>query len=274
MMNENSNGRSGGNYEVAAVRKALEILCEFGTDPPNLSVSDLSRRLEMPKSTTHNLLRTLESMDFLKQDPADKRYRLGPRVYELGMRFSHSTRLVAAALPHLKRLAAETKETVKLGVLSDNEILILSAIESPFQLHTRGDEGLRAPLHCTGLGKAILATLSSDRVRAVAGVRGLPRFTPHTITTMDRLEEEMGRIRAEGYAIDMEENELGVICVAAAISVVVDGGTEALSVSAPASRLPRERIREYGERVLETARTVENALGARRRGLPVVTASY
>jgi IclR family acetate operon transcriptional repressor len=91
---------------------------------------------------------------------------------------------------------------------------------------------------------------------------------------MDRLEEEMGRIRAEGYAIDMEENELGVICVAAAISVVVDGGTGALSVSAPASRLPRERIREYGERVLETARTVENALGARRRGLPVVTASY
>ncbi len=274
MMNDNSNGRSGGNYEVAAVRKALEILCEFGTDPPNLSVSDLSRRLEMPKSTTHNLLRTLESMDFLKQDPSDKRYRLGPRVYELGMRFSHSTRLVAAALPHLKRLAVETKETVKLGVLSDNEILILSAIESPFQLHTRGDEGLRAPLHCTGLGKAILSTLSGDRVRAVAEARGLPKFTPHTITALGRLEEELGRIRTDGYAMDLEENELGVNCVAAAISVVVDGGTAALSVSAPASRLPRERIREYGERVLETAHTVENALGARRRGFPVAPPSY
>jgi len=267
MMN---NGKPNGNYEVAAVRKALEILCEFGTDAPSLSVSDLSRRMEMPKSTTHNLLRTLESMDFLKQDPSDKRYRLGPRLYELGMRFSHSTRLVSAALPHLKRLAAETKETVKLGVISGNEILILSAIESPFQLHTRGDEGLRAPLHCTGLGKAILATLPSERVRMIAGKRGLPRFTPHTIATVERLEEELGRVRGDGFSMDLEENELGVICVAAAIAVRVDGSAAALSVSAPASRLPRECVRECGERVLETARAVENALGARRREFPVV----
>ena len=267
MMN---NGKPNGNYEVAAVRKALEILCEFGTDSPSLSGSDLSRRMEMPKSTMHNLLRTLESMDFLKQDPSDKLYRLGPRLYELGMRFSHSTRLVSAALPHLKRLAAETKETVKLGVISDNEILILSAIESPFQLHTRGDEGLRAPLHCTGLGKAILATLPSERVRMIAGKRGLPRFTPHTIATVERLEEELGRVRGDGFSMDLEENELGVICVAAAIAVLVDGNAAALSVSAPVTRLPRERVRECGERVLETARAVENALGARRREFPVV----
>jgi len=274
MMNGNGNGKSPGNYEVAAVRKALELLCEFGTDPPSLSVSDLSRRMEMPKSTTHNLLRTLESMDFLKQDPADKRYRLGPRLYELGMRFSHSTRLVSAALPHLKRLAAETKETVKLGVVSDNEILILSAIESPFQLHTRGDEGLRAPLHCTGLGKAILATLPGERVRSIVEKKGLPRFTPHTIATVERLEEELNRVRVDGYTMDLEENELGVNCVAAAIAVLVDGSAAALSVSAPASRLPRERFRECGERVMETARAVENALGARRRGLPVAMPSF
>ncbi len=269
----NGNGRPNGNYEVAAVRKALEILCEFGMDSPSLSVSDLSRRLEMPKSTTHNLLRTLESMDFLKQDASDKRYRLGPRLYELGMRFSHNTRLVSAALPHLKRLAAETKETVKLGVISDNEILILCALESPFQLHTRGDEGLRAPLHCTGLGKAILATLPRERVRSIVEKRGMPRFTPHTIATVERLEEELSRIRGDGYTADLEENELGVICVAAAIGVLVDGSAAALSVSAPASRLPRERVREYGERVLETARAVETALGARPRGFPVAMPS-
>jgi DNA-binding IclR family transcriptional regulator len=270
----NGNGKPNGNYEVAAVRKALEILCEFGTDSPSLSVSDLSRRMEMPKSTTHNLLRTLESMDFLKQDPSDKLYRLGPRLYELGMRFSHNTRLVSAALPHLKRLAAETKETVKLGVISDNEILILSAIESPFQLHTRGDEGLRAPLHCTGIGKAILATLPSEMVRAIAGKKGLPRFTPYTIATVEGLEEHLGRVRGDGFSTDLEENELGVICVAAAIAVLVDGSAAALSVSAPATRLPRERVREYGELVLETARAVENALGARPRGFPVAMPSF
>ncbi len=272
MLNKNGNRKSNGNYEVAAVRKALESLCAFSGAPPSLSVSDLSRRMDMPKSTTHNLLRTLEAMDFLKQDPGDKRYRLGPRLYELGMRFSHSTRLVTAALPHLKRLAAETKETVKLGVVSDNEILILSAIESPYQLHTRGDEGLRAPLHCTGLGKAILATLPAERVRSIVQHKGLPRFTPHTIATVERLEEELERVRGEGYTVDWEENELGVICVAAAIGILVDGTAAALSVSAPASRLPRERIGEYGLRVMETARAVENALGGRRRGFPAAMA--
>jgi DNA-binding IclR family transcriptional regulator len=271
-MNKIATGKTNGNYEVAAVRKALEILCEFGADPPSLSVSDISRRMEMPKSTTHNLLRTLEAMDFLKQDPADKRYRLGPRLYELGMRFSHNTRLVAATLPHLKRLGAETKETVKLGVLSDNEILVLAAVESPYQLHTRGDEGCRAPLHCTALGKAILATLPAERVRSILQNKGLPRFTPHTIATMQRLEEELARVHEEGYTVDWEENELGVICVAAAISILVDGTAAALSVSAPASRLTRERIREYGERVMETARAVENALGGRRRGFPAAIA--
>jgi IclR family acetate operon transcriptional repressor len=104
----------------------------------------------------------------------------------------------------------------------------------------------------------------------IAGKRGLPRFTPHTIATVERLEEELGRVRGDGFSMDLEENELGVICVAAAIAVRVDGSAAALSVSAPASRLPRECVRECGERVLETARAVENALGARRREFPVV----
>lgn len=248
---------------VGAVRKALEILCEFTAARPSHGVTDLARRLGMPKSTTHNLLRTLESLDFLRQDPLDRFYRLGPRVYELGLRYSQSTHLVSTALPHLKRFAEVTRETVKLAVLSGDEILIVTAIESPYQLHTRGDVGMRAPLHCTGLGKAILAALSTGEVKEIIHRRGLSRLTPHTIQTEEQLLAELERIRAEGYTIDREENESGVICVAATIAVQVDHTVAALSVSGPASRLDAERIREHSKLVIDTARSVEVALASK-----------
>lgn len=125
--------------EVASVRKALEILCSFSREASSFTVSDLSRLLAIPKSTTYNLLRTLQAPDFLTQSPEDKKYRLGPRVFELGLLFSDVTQLVAVAYPRLRRLAEQTKETVKLATLSDGEVLILGAVESSFQLHTRGD---------------------------------------------------------------------------------------------------------------------------------------
>ncbi len=222
----------------------------------------------MPKSTTHNLLRTLEGLDFLKQDPADRRYRLGPRVYELGLRFSQSTHLVSTATPYLQRLAEATRETVKLALLSCDEILIVAAVESPYQLHTRGDVGVRARMHCTGLGKAILATLPSDQVREIVARSGLTKATPHTLATFDCLAAALDRIRAEGYSVDREENELGVVCVAAAIVVPVDGSVAALSISAPSSRLDEARIPAYSKLVLQTARAVERAAGVATRRPP------
>lgn len=263
MMNERPRGPF--DNEVGAVRKALQILCEFSTTSPILGASQVSRRLGIPKSTAHNLLRTLESLDFLKQDPGDRRYRLGPRVYELGLHFSQTTHLVSAALPQLRLLADQTRETVKLAVRSGDEILIMAAIESPYQLHTRGDEGMRAPLHCTGLGKAILAILPPAEVRQIVARHGLRKYTPHTIATPEGLTQELDRIRASGYSLDVEEHEAGVVCVAAAIRARADGVLPALSVSAPSSRLQGERIGECVRQVIEAARAVERALGSGRR---------
>jgi IclR family KDG regulon transcriptional repressor len=251
--------------QVGAVRKALEILCQFDEQTAALTVSEAGRRLNIPKSTAHNLLRTLQAYDFLQQDPADRRYRLGPRLFELSSVFSHHTPLLAAARPHLKRLAERTRETVKLGVLSEGEVLILAAIESPFQLHTRGDEGKRAPLHCTGLGKAILAALSDAQVRAILAPRGLRRFTPQTITDWDRLEKELRQIRARGWAADWEENEAGVVCVAAPVPNPRGGLTASISVSAPGARLARARLAGVAAQVVAAVRAVAAAL-ARSEG--------
>ncbi|MGB9605209.1 MAG: IclR family transcriptional regulator [Bryobacteraceae bacterium] len=246
---------------VGAVAKALKILCQFDASTPALSVSQVSRRLEIPKSTAHNLLRTLEAFDFLHQDPADRRYRLGPRLFELSRLFCHHTPLLAAARPHLERLAAETHETVKLGVLSEDEVLILAAVESPYQLHTRGDEGKRAPLHCTGLGKAILAVLPGEQVRQIAARWGLPKYTARTITALEALEKELAQIRSRGYALDWEENEEGVVCVAAPIPDPQGGLWASISVSAPISRMTRPRVVRMAAQVMVAARAVAAALG-------------
>jgi IclR family transcriptional regulator, KDG regulon repressor len=256
-------------YEVGAVRKALEILCQFSAAHPAHSVSDLGRLLEMPKSTTYNLLRTLERYDFLRQDPADRRYRLGPRVFELGLLYSHKSSLVSVAYPYMRKLAEETRETVKLGVPSNGELLIVAAIESPFQLHTRGDEGVRAPLHCTGLGKAILSTFVDEDVTEIIEARGLRPLTPNTITDMDRLLVELAGTRIRGYTLDIEENEVGVVCAAAPVADSPHGMVAALSVSAPASRMDMTQLKACADVVVRTSRAISTSLrGSSMRRMP------
>lgn len=246
--------------EVSAVRKALEILCQFDVANPVHSVTDLSRKLEMPKSTVHNLLRTLERLDFIRRDPADRRYRLGPRVFELGMAYSNKNRLACAAFPFMRKLAAHTKETIKIGVPSTSDVVILAAIESPFELHTRGDAGLRAPLHCTGIGKAILSTFDDQGVEESVAARGLFAMTPNTITTLDALRAELAAIRGRGYALDAEENELGVVCAAAPVMDAARGVAAALSVSAPASRMNATQLLACAELVARTAKLISASL--------------
>jgi DNA-binding IclR family transcriptional regulator len=252
-----------GPYEVISVRKALEILCCFSSSEPQFSLSKLSRRLEIPKSTTHNLLRTLQACGFVVQDSATLLYRLGPRILELATHFSPRMQLEALAAPHLRRLMQETRETVKLAVLSDGEALILAAVESPFDLHTRGDVGRRAPLHSTSLGKAILSVLPAPDLRGILARRGLPRFTRRTITTLPTLERELAGIHADGFALDWDESEEGVHCAAAPLPHVSGLEPAAISVSGPAVRLPGERLREVAALARATAAAISRSLRAK-----------
>lgn len=240
----------------------MEILCAFTWERPAWSLSELSATLKIPKSTAHNLLRTLECFDFVRRNPEDKRYHLGLRVYELGLLFSPSTELVAAAFPHLRRLADQTRETVKLGILAEGEVLVAAAVESSLLLHTRGDVGSRWPLHSTGLGKAILAMLSEAEVRAVVKRHGLPRFTEHTIVGPEELERTLEEVRARGYAVDLEENELGVQCVAVPLPLPSSTGgiVASLSVSGPSTRLTPERLDEFAELLADGAKTLSASL--------------
>jgi DNA-binding IclR family transcriptional regulator len=252
-------------YEVGSVRKALSILCLFSSERPALNVTDVSRLMHVPKSTAHNLLRTLQTFDFVSQDALSKHYRLGRKLFELGTLYSRGNDLLTCALPHLLRLREQTKETVKLGVLANTEVLVVKALESPLVLHTRADEGRLAPLYCTGIGKALLALLPNEEIRDILAKVGLRPFTPRTVTALSKLEEEVEQIRRQGYSVDWEENEEGVHCIGAPVGNA-SGERVAISVSGPASRFSKNRIPELAPLVVETARAISVSLGSTATG--------
>lgn len=256
----NSNGPRQ-KYEVNSVRKALEVLCAFTPETPSWSVSELARCLHLPKSTTHNLLRTLHALDFVRQRSTDREYYLGPKVYELGLVFSDSSNLISRALPHLRELAEQTQETVKLAELSDGQVLVVAAVESKQQLHTRGDVGRRWPVHSSSLGKAMLSCLPPAEVRTIVERCGLPRFSERTITTLEQFEKTLEKIHHRGYALDWEENEVGVRCIGASIYDPLRQTVASISVSSPSVRLNEAMIPDLAASVVRTARAISDSLG-------------
>jgi DNA-binding IclR family transcriptional regulator len=246
-------------YEVSSVRKALELLCAFRLESPKWTLTALAQKVGIPKSTAHNLLRTLQLYDFVRQDADTKHYQLGPRVHELGFLFFKGCDLIPKAAPFLRRLAEHTKETVKLGLLSNGQLLVVFAIESPHQLHTRR----RRPAVVSaffGLGKAILAALPIEEALDLMRQQGMVRFTSRTITNIHRLEGNLREAHVCGYAMDWEENEPGVRRLASSVCDATSGIVAALSVSGPSMRITDKNRRELGPLVSETARNIAASL--------------
>lgn len=244
--------------QVASVRKAMELLGSFTPQTPAWALSDLARHLHIPKSTAHNLLQTLKDFDFVHQDKEAKVYRLGPRAMEIGLTFARGSDLLSHARAVMNRLAEQTGETVKFGVLSNNQVLIVAAVESLRQLHTRGDLGTRWPLHSSSLGKAILSGLPWEETVAILTATGMPRFTRTTLQSLHDVEREMKQIRTRGYSLDRQENEPGVCCVAAPVTDPLQGTVAAISISGPSARLRDSLLADLGQQAIAASRAITN----------------
>lgn len=256
----NTVSRVGRDYGVSSVRKALELLGCFTPRATVWSLSALARAARMPKSTAHNLLQTLQSYDLVRQDSGTREYRLGPRALELGLTFTRSSDMLAHTRPVLSRLAEVSGETVKLGMLSQGQVLILAAVESRQQLHTRGDVGTRWPLHSSSLGKAILSAMPDEEAAEILVRQGMPRHTPATLTTWEEMQPALQVIRNRGYALDLEENEPGVCCVAAPVASAPQRMLAAISVSGPCVRMKAGMLEECTGHALAAARAVAKCL--------------
>ncbi|MCL6632264.1 MAG: IclR family transcriptional regulator [Alicyclobacillus herbarius] len=249
------------DYTVKSVDKALLLLEVISDYPRGVAITELSSRTGMYKSTIHRLLGTLMKRGFVEQDGQSGRYKLGYTLLDLGMRLLASIDLRSEALPHLQELARQANEVVHLALLDQGEVVYIEKVETPQTIRMHSRVGKRVPVHATGLGKAILAFLPIEEVQALIRRYGLPKLTEFTVTDEQTLLESLERIRQLGYAIDVEEHELGICCVAAPIFDNAGQVVAACSVSGPRQRLDPARLQELSPVVVQTGRRISERLG-------------
>jgi DNA-binding IclR family transcriptional regulator len=224
---------------VKSADRTLEIL-EALAASGRRTLGELSRALNIPKSSLHGILRTMAQRGWVETDPTGTRFGLGVRALQVGSAYLDADDVVGLLGSVLDDLAAAFGETVHLGRLDGPFVVYVAKRESVHPLRLYSAIGRRLPAHATALGKALLAERTPEDLEARLPVP-LPRLTKHTIVEPERLADELAGIRARGYAIDREENTDGIVCVARAVPVR-EPATDAISLSVPAARMDDERI--------------------------------
>jgi len=245
---------------VKSVYRAVKILDVLSSEGER-SVTEISRRLNFPKSSVHEIISTLLEAGILEKDSDRNRYSLGLKLFELGKQAQANMEISKVAIPSLRGLHEQLDETVHLTVLDVKEVLYIECFESTKRLRTYSVIGIRAPLHCTAVGKAILAYLDDGEVEEVIQSMGLPRFTENTITDRQRLNRELRKIRDCGFAIDDMEHEEGVRCAGAPVRNHTGKVVASISVSGPSQRMTATRLEEIAPLVMDRAAEISRRLG-------------
>ena len=248
---------------VQSVERIFSLIEALAAHPAGASLQTLANATLLAKSTAHRLLSSLVALGYAVQDPDSGRYRLTLKMFELSSGIVNSMDIMSVAKVHLERLAQRTGEAVHLVLRDGWDIIYIYKTESgPMRMASR--VGLRSPLYCTGVGKAILAGLPEQEVDEVWRHSTPKKLTGRTITDLPTLKLQLAEVRACGYAIDDEENELGIRCVAVAIPGPGGRPEGAFSISGLAPYMSDERIRRVARLALETRDDI-----VRDMGLPV-----
>jgi len=245
---------------VHAVERALEVLLCFNQDEPVLSLTRIAERLDLPKSTIHRYLATLEAARFVRRDGATGSYHLGYRFIELASLVLQEADLERWATPHLERLSAECGETVDLAVLDGAQVVYLQVIESPRRVKIAATVGQRLPAFCTASGKAFLAYLADDQVDYILS-QGMPRYTDSTRVSPADLRQDLRVTREREFAISEQEYERDINAVAAPILDAHGCPVAVIAIAGPAYRLARERMMELGSLLLATTKAIAREVG-------------
>lgn len=252
-------------YIIQAVSHALDLLEQFHDDVDELGVTELSKRLKLHKNNVFRLLATLESRGYIEQNRATENYRLGLKSLELGQTFIKQMGLLRQAKPILERLVKECNETSYVAIFKDGFVVYLDVVETDLTVRVVSRVGSRLPAHCTAAGKIHLAFMSDEEIDELLPEEELPSHTPSTCTTRSQLKQELKQIAEQGYAIDDEEMDLGVRCVAAPIRDYTRRIVGAVSISGPSMRFPDERIeKELIELVTQAGDDLSTRLGFHR----------
>jgi IclR family pca regulon transcriptional regulator len=251
-----------------SLERGLAILSAFDSERPLIGVSELSRELSLSRSTAHRYIATLAQLGYLQQDPDSKRYRLGPKVLDLGFSAINSMDVREISAPHLRRLSDETGHTVNLAILDGIDVVYIERCrtaqpgqrEIDLNLHV----GARLPAYCTAMGKAILAFVSEDRREELIARIDFVVRGPNTITDADAFRVELARIRAAGIAVNDEELAYGLRSIAAPIHAHSGEVLAALNLAIHRTMGSMdELIARFGPAVKKTADEISLGMGHR-----------
>jgi len=249
-------------YKVQVLDRAINILEFIGRQSSGeAALPELSAAMKLHKTTTHRIAHVLESRGLLRRGVDSNRYRLGLHLYDLGCQALDHVNIRDEARPLMTRIAYEVGETVHLALLDRAEVLYIERVEAQRSLTMGSKLGARNPVYCTALGKAILSCSPEGEVdRILAGLRMEAR-TRNTITNVLAFKRELDRIRERGYAIDEEEIEEGIRCIAAPVLNASERALAAMSVSGPSSRITPDRYQLIGKTMIKAAQELSVRLG-------------
>lgn len=241
--------------KIQSLARGLVILDLLAQAENGMGTVEFAQHLGIDKSSASRLLHTLASHGYVEQDPDTRRYKLGPHVITLSRSVLNRMPLRDEARPYLLHLTQLTGECSHLAILSQGRALYVDQVESPSILRVETEVGTLSPLHCTALGKVLLAHTPA------ALPTELPTHTPRTITAEDTLHMHLKEVRRQGYATDDEEHVLGVRCVAAPVYSYAGRVVGAIGISGPSGRVTLENLPALTQQVIETANELSRRLG-------------
>ncbi len=245
---------------LSSVANAIRLTKAFSESEYEMGISALATRLGLAKSTVHRLASTLVEYDILEQNRETGKYRLGLALFELGTLVRRKMDAASESQAQIHALADSSGETVQLAILDHLSVLYIRIRESRQAVRMSSGLGSRAPAHCTSVGKALLAYQPPEIVQQVID-NGLKRYTVNTITERAALLEELASIRSRGYAIDDEEIEVGLRCIAAPIRDPSGPVVAAISVAAPVQRMSKKNVQTTVPSVVAAAEAISRRMG-------------
>ena len=246
---------------IKSLDRAMEVLEHLST-LSGATLSELASDLDQSTATVYRILVTLEGRGLVELDAENQVWHVGPRAFLIGAKYLRRTSVVDRARPILRALMEETGETANLAVARDGHVMFVGQVECHHSVRAFFPPGTMSPMHASGIGKALLAAMPDPALETHLKANTLERFTQHTITDPDKLRQALSDIRQAGFAIDEQEKNLGMRCIAAAIYDWNENAVAGLSVSGPISRVTADDIPRLAQSVTEAAVTLSKALGS------------
>lgn len=239
---------------IQSLSRGLTLIELLGKSNGSRGVTELSRELGVDKSSVTRMLNTLVAHEFAIKDPQSRRYLLGPKLHQLIQQSTNNMPLKQQSMPFIQQLVDETGENAHVGIDAQGRVLVIADIESTAQLRVVSGEGRLIPTYCTALGKCLIAFGDYPLPKA------LEAFTPRTILSRDQLKLHLAQVRQLGYAVDDEEHEFGVRCIAAPVIDQSGTAVASIGISGPTVRITLERISDLAKIVMRTAAALSGTL--------------